>query len=1080
MNASANSGIKQQIEAMYPVTGIQRGMIFHSLLAPQSGVYILQDSIRFSGEFDPDVFWRAWEFVIQRHPVFRTLFVRLDTEQPVQVVLKQVALPKIELDWTQMKEADQERALSDLLVSEQQRGFDFARAPLMRLHLIRCAEQSWYFVWTRHHVLLDGWSGPLVLRDVMACLTAYAAGLQPDLPPVRGYQDYVRWVNAQSQESARAFWQSALASFEVRTPLPLIHDSARDEKQVEDLQAHAVIADAALKQQLDRFVKAERVTLNCVLQAAWALLLARHSDLDAVTFGVTVSGRPPQLAGVESIVGPFINTLPMTIAIESGARVGDWLRSLQLQNAARADYEFMPLAEVQSLVAASTAANGGLFDSLLVFDNYPASAREGRSDGKGPAAQPLTSFSYNNYPLTLMVMPGESLLLQFKYDGARYARAAVEQLLDQLQMLLVSLTSNSEQRVSALTLLAAEAEQGLLQASRGPAVDASGDTIVGRITAVAVTDPTRPALVAGDAVLSYAELEASANRLAHCLRAYGLQAGHTVALCAGRNASFVIGMLGILKAGAGYVPIDGDWPSQRIEQVLNTAQVAMVVTEQAMLDAVALDGDRTIVSIDRDWDEICSFPASSPALAINALQVAYVIFTSGSTGTPKGVAVSHGAVVDYCDGVLTRIGAVGTAEFAALSTAAADLGHTALFGALCTGHTLRLLPEALSLDAHALHDELVRRPIDVLKIVPSHLEALLTALPDASLLPRQCLVLGGESPSVSLLERIRALSDCRILNHYGPTEATVGALTAELTDSSTIVIGKPMARRTAYVLDRHLQVLPAGALGELYLGGGALAQGYFAEPALTAQRFLPDPFATEPGQRMYRTGDRVRLLPELGVQYLGRIDQQVKLRGYRIELGEIESAIRAIAGVQAAAVALQDDAQGRQLLVAYVVGKVNLDDCAAAVASVLPEPMRPSHWRQVDALPLTNNGKLDRKKLPSLLAVALQATPQQPPAPGIEERIAEVWRDLLRREHIGRDDNFFQLGGNSLLIIQAHGRLKRMFTAELSVLDLFKYPTLAKLAAHLRAGQAPSAEGENKAADQPGTSQPKSEHLSHA
>ncbi|AVP97156.1 hypothetical protein C7S18_08095 [Ahniella affigens] len=1078
MSASANSGIKQQIEAMYPVTGIQRGMIFHSMLAPQSGVYILQDSIRFSAAFDPEVFWRAWEYVIQRHPVFRTLFVRLDTDQPVQVVLKQVLLPKVELDWTELPEAEQDSALRELLVSEQQRGFDFARAPLMRLHLIRCAEQSWYFVWTRHHVLLDGWSGPLVLRDVMACLSAFAAGREPELPPARGYQDYVRWVNSQNHDVAKSFWQSELSNFDLRTPLPMIQESTREQRQVEDLQAHAVLVDTSLKQQLDTFVKSERVTLNCVLQAAWALLLARYADLDAVTFGVTVSGRPPQLPGVESIVGPFINTLPMTIAIDGSARVGDWLRALQLRNAARADYEFMPLAEVQSLLPANSPAGGGLFDSLLVFDNYPVSARS--SSASGPSAEPLTSFSYNNYPLTLMVMPGDSLLLQFKYDGACYSRAAVTQLLTHLQQLLGNLTASGEQRVAALTLVAADEQHALLVDAKGPDREASRDTIVSRVAAVATSDPTRPALVSGDVELTYAELDASANRLAHCLRAYGLQAGQRVGLCTARNPSLVIGLLGIMKAGGSYVPIDADWPEHRIAQVLSRAAASIVVTEQAMLDLVAGDGDRTVVSIDRDWAEISSFPATSPAISVCAEQLAYVIFTSGSTGTPKGVAVSHGAVVDYCDGVLERLGVFGTASFAALSTAAADLGHTALFGALCSGHTLRLLPESLSLDAHALHDELVRRPIDVLKIVPSHLEALLSAMPDQSLLPRQCLVLGGESPSGSLLQRIRALGACRIVNHYGPTEATVGALSCDLTATDRVLIGTPMAARRAYVLDRHLQILPAGALGELYLGGAALAQGYVDEPAQTALRFVPDPYATQPGSRMYRTGDRVRNVAGAGVQYLGRIDQQIKLRGFRIELGEIESAIRTLDGVQAAAVALQDAGHGETKLVAYVVGNVSLDDCASRVAAILPEPMRPSHWLPLHDLPLTRNGKLDRKALPGLAAVAAPVAAHVPPASGIEERIADVWRDLLKRDQIGRDDNFFQLGGNSLLIIQAHGRLKRMFGTELSVLDLFKYPTLAKLANHLRAGSQAPSEGVSQSGEPLKAHTPITEQLSHA
>lgn len=1050
MNASDNGRVKQQIEAMYPVSGVQRGMIFHSLLAPASGVYVLQDGLLLSGDFDRDAFWRAWEHVIRRHPVFRTLFVRLDTEQPVQVVLRDVVLPRTELDWSHLDDEARDAAFAQWLVSEQQAGFDFSRAPLMRMQLIHRRDDAWYFVWTRHHVLLDGWSGPLVLRDVMQCYDALRAGREPVLPPVRGYQDYVRWVNAQDASAARDYWTAQLATFEERTALPLIGEASGADRRVEDLQAHAVLASPALRQGLDAFVRRERVTLNCAMQAAWALLLSRYTGASEVSFGVTVSGRPPQLPGVEAIVGPFINSLPLRVSIDPAQRLGDWLRSLQQANAERAEFEFMPLVEIQSL--APTAERGALFDSLLVFDNYPTSGRD--SGDAALVAQPLTSFSYNNYPLTLMVMPGEELLLQFKFDGARYTRAAVEQLLQHLQQLLLRMIESADAPIAALSPLSGDDIDALLTQARGDVVQAAASDVVTRFQATVAADPQRPAVVDGERVLSYSELDAAANRLAHCLRAYGVGSESRVALCCARNPRFVIGLLGILKAGAAYVPIDGDWPQARIARVLDAANAQLIVTEQATLEHVAGEGTLPVISLDRDWDEIADFPATPPRITIAPGQLAYLIFTSGSTGTPKGVGVSHAAIVEYVDGVLPRLGIAGVGEFAALSTAAADLGHTALFGALCGGHTLRLLPESLMLDAPALRSELARRPIDMLKIVPSHLDALLAAVPDDAMMPRQCLVLGGESPSPQLLDRVRTLADCRIVNHYGPTETTVGALTCDLRAARAVAIGTPLRNRCAYVLDDALRLVPVGAVGELYLGGVSLARGYEGDARLTAERFVPDPFSGA-GQRMYRSGDRARVTPEHGVQYLGRIDQQVKLRGHRIELGDVESAIRTLPGVVATAVSAQADADGQVRLVAYVVGQVDLDACGEQVAQLLPEAMRPTAWQRIERLPLTGNGKLDRRALPQV-AARTASTEHVPPAAGVESRIADVWAALLKRERIGRDDNFFALGGNSLLIIQAHGQLKRMFETELSVLDLFKYPTVAKLAAHLRTGSAPA------------------------
>jgi len=1051
MNASDNGRVKQQIEAMYPVTGVQRGMVFHSLLSPGSGVYVLQDGLLLPADVDRDAFWGAWERVIQRHPVFRTLFVRLDTEQPVQVVLRDVTPPSVELDWSEFDDDARDAAFDALLKSEQEAGFDFAKAPLMRLQLIKRRDGAFYFVWTRHHVLLDGWSGPLVLRDVMQCYAALRSGAEPALTPARGYQDYVRWVNAQDASAARAYWTAQLQGFEERTPLPLIGEASGATRRVEDMQAHAVLAAPELQRALDAFVRRERVTLNCAMQAAWALLLSRYVGHREVTFGVTVSGRPPQLPGVEAIVGPFINSLPMTIAVDPAQRLGDWLRTLQHANSERAEFEFVPLVEIQSL--APTAERGSLFDSLLVFDNYPSIG--GAVDDSALVAQPLTSFSYNNYPLTLMVMPGdESLLLQFKFDGARYSRPAVEQLLQHLQQLLAQMVDAADATVASLSLLSDAETQLLLANARGDVVVAPASDVVTRFEATVADDPQRIALVSGELVLTHAELDAAANRVARCLRAYGVTGDTRVALCCARNLRFVIGLLGILKAGASYVPIDGDWPQARIAGVLEASAATVIVTEQAMLERVAGNGDGEIpvVSLDRDWDEIAEFPADAPHVPIAPDQLAYLIFTSGSTGKPKGVGVSHASIIEYVDGVLPRLGIAGVGEFAALSTAAADLGHTALFGALCGGHALRLLGETLTLDAPALRDELARRPIDLLKIVPSHLEALLAGVPDAALLPRQCLVLGGESPSTQLLERVRALADCRIVNHYGPTEATVGVLTCDMSDTRVVAIGASMRNRSAYVLDDALRLLPPGAVGELHLGGAALARGYEGDARQTAERFIPDPFA-DAGQRMYRTGDRARVTLADGVQYLGRVDQQIKLRGHRIELGEIESVIRTMPGIVATAVALQTDEDGRVRLVAYVMGDADVGECATRATALLPEVMRPALWQRIEQLPLTANGKLDRRALPQV-AARKASTAHTAPAAGLESRIAGVWAALLKRERVGRDDNFFELGGNSLLIIQAHGQLKRMLETELSVLDLFKYPTVAKLAAHLRTGVA--------------------------
>lgn len=1031
---------KTQIEAMYPVAGIQRGMIFHSLLAPRSGVYVLQDALRLPATLDREAFWDAWACVIRRHAVFRTLFVRLETDKPVQVVLRDVVLPRVELDWSGLDDSSAEQALVKLLREEQQAGFEFGRAPLMRLHLI-LRPNGWYFVWTRHHVLIDGWSGPLVMRDLMQAYTARIDGHSAELPPALSFQNYVRWLAAQDHDAARAFWRQRLQSIGERTTVPLLRAATVAERRVDDLRAHAVLAPDALRVAIERAARHWKVTQSVVMQAAWALLLARHGDHTDVLYGVTVSGRPAALEGVEQIVGPFINSVPARIVIEECSTLGDWMRTIQADNLARAEHEYLPLAEIQAL--APDTSQGGLFDTLLVFDNYPLSARGGTGTLD---VEPLSSFSYNNYPLTLMVMPGESLLLQFKYDGARFDVVDVERLMDRLQALLARMANAPDARVGSVQLLDAVEISAAAAEARGEAVPRDAESIVAAFAGTVAADPSRTALVFGDQTLTVDELDRESNRLAHSLLAYGVRAGDHVALCTRRNPHFVVGLLAILKSGAAYVPVDAEWPAARIQQVLAAAGVRVAVTEQACLEAVAGDGEHDLLSLDRDVDEIASF--SDAALPpVGSQLTAYVIFTSGSSGEPKGVAVSHAALCEYVRGVLPLLALDGIFDVAALSTPAADLGHTALFAALCGGHTLRLLPESLSLDAIALAAELARRPVDMLKIVPSHLEALLTSLPTAALLPRRVLVLGGESASPALLNRVRTLSNCTIVNHYGPTEATVGAIGIAIEPDAPLRLGRPMANRSAHALDAGGRRIASGAVGELFIGGAALADGYAGDSRRTAERFVPDPFSDVPGARLYRTGDRVLRHADGMLGYVGRVDQQVKLRGYRIEPGEIEAVLRTLAGVLAAAVDLQRLDSGAPQWVAYIVANDTFDEARAQYECEgrLPEVMRPNRFVQLSALPLTANGKLDRRALPAADS-ASPVSRDAEPRTDVERTLVTVWGELLGRP-IGVDINFFAAGGNSLLIIQAHGRIRKLFNnVELSVLDLFRYPTVARLA----------------------------------
>ncbi|MGH6649389.1 amino acid adenylation domain-containing protein, partial [Aquabacterium sp.] len=995
------------LEDIYPLSPMQEGMLFHSVYGAQSDAYVNQLRADIGG-LDTDRFKAAWQAAMARHEVLRTGFMQ--GEQALQWVTSSAQLPLAEHDWRAQGEGAAQ-ALDDLARSEQARGFDLGQPPLMRLVLVRVSDKQHHFIWTQHHLLLDGWSTSQLLGDVFR----HYGGHAPTAPGSR-YRDYIQWLQQQDAQSSNVYWQQRLSVLAQPTKLvdslPTVRQAGAGHGE------HAATLGADQVERLVKVARTERITANTLIQAAWALLLQSQLGREAVCFGSTTAGRPTALAGIGQTVGLFINTIPVVAAPRPEQGVGDWLRELQAQGAASREHEHTPLAQVQRQF---DAQGRSLFDSIIVFENYPLDEALKQGADGGLSFSGVRTANGNHYPLTLRVRLGEQLCLDYLHDRAHIDEATVRRLAGRFEGLLVQLIGVVTHRPGTCV--------GALpwrDASKDAAFEVPSENVLTWWRQSVQRTPRALAVMDEAGSLSFGELDALSDHLAADLRARGVAAEVRVGVHAQRSLAMVVGLLGVLKAGGVYVPLDPALPADRLAYQVKDSGAAWLLSAEPLawapgVPVLPLDLTAAVGQAGQGLGEFDGHPAQS----------AYVIYTSGSTGQPKGVVVSHGALANYVQAVLARMDLPEDARsMAMVSTVAADLGHTVLFGALCSGRLLHLVSAERAFDPDRFAQYMRDHQVDVLKIVPSHLQALMHAAHPQDVLPARRLIVGGEATTWALLDRVMALRPgLQVLNHYGPTETTVGILTQEAAlagrDVGSLPVGRALANSQAHVLDACLQQVPVGAAGELYLGGAGVARGYQARAGQTAERFIASPFGD--GQRLYRTGDRVRVLDDGSLAFLGRVDDQVKVRGYRVELREVAQAMRSRPGVAMAEVIARETADGRTQLVAYAVAQPGepLDVAALRedLSRTLPEYMVPSAIVEMASLPLTANGKVDRKALPD---------PEQAPRQGhaapqgeTEQVLAEIWAQVLRLEQVGRHDNFFQLGGDSILTLQIIARARK-------------------------------------------------------
>ncbi|MEE1925826.1 amino acid adenylation domain-containing protein [Pseudomonas sp. 148P] len=1025
-----------QVQDLYPLSPMQRGMLFHSLYEAEAGHYINQLRIDVDG-LDVARFRAAWQGLVDQHEVLRSVFVTA-LEQPLQIVLREVEVPFVECD---ARMAHDQRAWLDARAAEERsRGFVLDQGPLLRLAVARTGAHSHQLIYTCHHILMDGWSTSRMLGEV---LQRYSGQVVPR--QAGRYRDYIAWLQDQDGSAAQRFWSEQLRALEAPTRLSTALVTPRAGEGYGD---HGHSLDAELTLRLGEFAREHRVTLNTLVQAAWLLLLQRYTGQSVVVFGATVAGRPTELAGIEEQLGLFINTLPVLGCPRPEQRVGQWLAQVQAGNVALREYEHTPLNDIQRW-----AGHGGeaLFDSILVFENYPVSEALEQAAPQGLVFGALNNQEQAHYPLALVVNVGTRLSMRLGHDRTCCDAAQAAAITVHLEQLLRALIEDAQAPLGSLSLLTEGEREQLLQGFNPSPVIFPEAFVPALVEARAQATPEAVAVILGELQLSYADLDRQANRLARHLLDLGVGPDVLVGISLERSLEMVVGLLAILKAGGAYVPLDPAYPRERLDYMVGDSGIRLLLTHSSLQVGEGvrrLDLDTAI-----DWkDHVDVAPVQ---VAVDPDHLAYVIYTSGSTGRPKGVEIRHGALANHMLWMQDELQLTARDRVLQKTAFSFDASVWEFWLPLINGAQLVLASPALSDDLSLLWSEVERHAVSVLQLAPSVLQALLPEVRSGQLASLRTLACGGEALSAVLVEQLREQWEGRLYNLYGPTEATIDTsslLIEGAVDSTIAAIGRPIANVRTYVLDANLQPCPLGSAGELYVGGDALARGYHGRADLSAERFVPDPFT--PGARLYRTGDLVRYRADGVIDYLGRIDHQVKIRGLRIELGEIEAVIRRHAEGRDVVVL----ANATQLL-AYLVGAPDeqwVETLKARLGEDLPAFMVPAHWLFLEQLPLTPNGKLDRKALPQPGSGQAQVA-WMAPRSELEMQLAAIWAEVLKVERVGLHDNFFELGGDSIISIQVVSRARHagiFFTPK----DLFQRQTVQSLAAVARLADATAIE----------------------
>ena len=1030
--------MNKNIKDILPLTPMQQGMLFHSLLNPETEVYTEQLSCKIIGNLNIKAMQNAWEKVYNKHDALRASFVWEDVKEPLQIIFKNVKLPFEYFDLTDKDKDEQSGLIQGFENEDRKAGFKLTKAPLTKFKLIKTAENEYYFIWSYHHILFDGWSTPIVFKDFLDNYDALTNDKNVQIIPTREYRDFISYLKNRDRNKQKEFWQKYLAGMEAPTKLPYSKFNSNEH----GYEKERIIIDDDLSKKIHTFTKEKNITLNTLIQSAWAFILGKYNSENDILFGVTVSGRSADLEGIQNIVGLFINTIPLRINIRNKKNVLSWLNQNQESFAELLQYEYSSLVDIHKW--SQIPGTEEMFKSILVVENYPIDESVKKAESK-LRIEDLKTIEKTNYPLTLVASPGTTIAFDLAYQTEHFTKDSVVRLLLQIKEVLNEFVTKYEKYLSDILILTEEERTKIKQWSYIEKPFPEFNIIHEWFENIVRNYTDSVAVEYKNNTITYSELNSQSNQLAHHLINEGIEKEDIVGICIDKSFEMVIASLAVLKSGAAFIPLDPSYPEERLNYIANDANIKLLVTI-GNNEEIFQNQNIKVINIEKEKEKIETGLKSNPDIKIYESNLAYIIYTSGSTGKPKGVMLQHKGFCNLIEQMHNDFNITEDSSVLQFASYSFDASIAEIFMPLLKRAKLSVIDKELAISPELLVDFMNKSNVTHATLPPS----LLSLIDEHKIEKGKTFVSVGDSCSWSIAERFT--NNVRLLNGYGPTEASVGSTwdVVNLEDkmySLTAPIGKPIGNSKIFILDKNLKQVPIGGVGEIFIGGIGLARGYFNRPDLTAERFLPNPFANNPGERIYRTGDTARFLDSGAIEFIGRVDFQVKIRGFRIELGEIESQLNSFDEIKNSVVIASKDSNGNERLIGYIISdnkNIDTDEIKNKLRSNLPDYMIPYAIIQLDEFPLTPNGKVNRTVLPKAEEVTTNITDELPTNAN-EEIIANIWKDILKINQVSINQNFFEIGGHSLLATQVISRLNESFNIQLPIKYIFEFPTISVL-----------------------------------
>ncbi|PEA82337.1 non-ribosomal peptide synthetase [Bacillus pseudomycoides] len=1023
-----------EIEDIYTLTPMQQGILYDSMIQKNNRAYFLQMNLDVIGTPDLNLFKKSFELLIKKYEVLRTLIISNDVEEPLQVVLKER-----EAEFNYIDLTDRSHAINEILNEDVQRGFNLSEDPLVRLTVIHLKEEKYKFVWSWHHIILDGWCIHLLISDFMNFYQMLLKSEEVNIGKLTPYSKYINWLSSQNQEEAGTYWRKYLEDYDNK---PMLPGAFKSKKKFEG-KAYTVELTTSQFQELNKVAIKYQVTLNSLIQTIFGILLSKYNDVNDIVFGSVVSGRPPSLSGVETMVGLFINTLPVRVNISGKRYFSELINEIHHNSILGEAYHYHPLYNIQSY----NSLKQELTKYLIVFENYPTEPLDNGRDNLNFKVTGVDFFEQFNNDFTLVtLLTGNSIQFKINYNESTFDKTSIEKIMAAFLQLINQVCSNPELKIEDLDIVSNYDLLSLSNFNNTFVPYQKHKNVIELFEEQVSKTPNQNAVCCNDLTLTYRQLNQDSNGLARYIRSFAIKPDTIIGLYVDRSIEMVVGLLGILKSGGAYLPLDPTLPENRISYMVKDSGVNLIVTQGKYVEELKSIGVNSIITIE---DNVLFEDQESVENVNKPSDLAYLIYTSGSTGKPKGVMIEHSSISNFIEGMNQVLNFEKKFNrILSLTTMSFDIFFLETIMPLTKGFEVFIADSEKSSDPKKILNLIDEHKINVLQVTPSRMESILTR-PESTLLLENLhqILIGGEKLRKKIVDKLTKFKNTEIYNVYGPTETTIWSTISKVKPGSkATIIGKPIANTKVFILDRSLNNVPIGTYGELCIAGEGLARGYYNQTELTFEKFI---YSSSLNERIYRTGDIARWLPNGEIEFFGRRDNQLKIRGYRIETGEIEAEIAQLVEVNEVAVIGRENQLGDITLYAYITTNTVLsaEKIKKELSKRLPTYMIPSHFVFMKSFPINQNGKIDRTALmkSSLSIYKENLKPKHNQLTEYEIELIEVWRDILNIQDISIHDDFFEIGGHSILAIKFEVEMEKRYLP-ITLADLNEFRTIKELA----------------------------------